>query len=813
MPETPALPVAALYHNVDLAGLSFETTADLEPLTSPLGQERALEAIEFGVDIQREGFNLFVMGPNGLGKHRLVKDILEQRAAAEPAPQDWCYINNFDDPQRPSVLKLPAGTGRKLRQDMRQFVEELLTALPASFQNEEYTTRHQEIIDSFNEAQEQAFAQLDQEAQAQGVAVVRTPGGYTLAPIKEDKLLTPEEFEKLPDEEKARIQKVIDTLRVKLRDLVRSLPVLQRENARKIKELQREVTQLTVDQLIAWLEDRYTDFPDVIAYLDRVKQDVIENAQSFMPADGNIEPETAHRRVEEYHEYAINVLVDNSHTQGAPIVYENNPTYMNLTGRVEHIAQMGTLLTDFTLIKAGALHRANGGYLILDAHKVLSNVYAWEGLKRALAAHELKIESLEQVLSLVSTLSLEPESVPLNVKVVLMGEPLLYYLLRSYDPEFGSLFKVEADFSEVAPRDDVNLQLYAQLIASFQQQSQLKPLEKAAVARVIEHASRLAEDGEKVSLHLETLNDLLREADYWAAKQNQRLIRTQDVDQAIEKRIFRSDRIRELVHEQIIRDIQVIATTGEKAGQINGLSVLQLGNFSFGRPSRITATARLGNGKVIDIEREARLGGKIYSKGIMIMAAYLASRYAADGPLPLAATLVFEQSYGRVDGDSATAAELCVLLSALANLPLNQSLAVTGSMNQQGEIQAIGGVNEKIEGFFDICQAKGLNGQQGVIIPSSNQVHLMLRQDVRDAVAAGQFHVYTATVVDDVMEQLCGLPRGTPDAQGRYPEDSFNGRLQRRIDTLRSLHRKYAREAHADLDTPQEQITHDADDS
>ncbi len=788
-----------LYHSCNVENFSFTTTAELEPLVTPLGQERALEAIQFGVEIERDGFNLFVIGAPGLGKHRLVKQILAKREQPRSPLFDWCYVNNFDNPQKPQLLQLPAGKGRQLCRDMRQLVEDLLTAIPAAFQGDDYQRRREEIGEQSQKRYEQAFRELDEEARAHNIALMRTPSGYTLAPMVEDKVISPEEFEKLEKEKQEEIERTVADIQKKLQSIVREMPLIRREVSHRLKALNQEVTQITVDQFIASIEQQYADYPEMLSYLRAVKQHAIENAQDFLPEGDNvgaenIEVDNVERLAQEYHIYQVNVLVDNTDKNIPPIIFEDNPTYQNLVGRIEHVSQMGTLLTDFTLIKPGALHRANGGYLILDAQKVLSNMYAWEGLKRSLQSRQVTITSLEQVLSLASTLSLEPEAIPINVKVILTGEAPLYYLLKHYDHEFDKLFKVVADFSYRTDRNEDNNQLYARMIATLQQEEQIKPLVPAAVARVIESASRHADDSTKLSLHVEYISDVLKEADYWAGKAGDAEVTLAHIEQALEKQRYRLDRIREQYHEQIIRRISLIETSGTAIGQVNGLTVIALADQAFGSPSRITATARLGSGKVVDIEREAKLGGEIHSKGVLILSAYLASRFAPNNPLPLSASLVFEQSYGGVDGDSATAAELCALLSAIADIPIKQNYAVTGSMNQHGNIQAIGGVNEKIEGFFDICNSRELTGDQGVIIPASNQVHLMLRKDIREAVVNGQFAIYTAEHVDDVMAKLSGLAIGEKDSQGNYPPDSVNGKIVARIKELQSLHQRFANE-------------------
>jgi len=787
-----------LYHSCDLEQFDFDTTDEVEPLDRPLGQQRALEAIEFGVDIDRSGFNLFVLGASGLGKHELVQQILERRVSDEQSGYDWCYINNFDNPQKPKVLQLPAGMGRQLSKDMESLVEDLLMSMPSSFQSEEYNSLRQEIEDDLNNRQEQAFRKLSKDAEEQGIAIIHAPRGYTLGPMVDGKLIDPAEYEKLPKAEKERIEKLVADIQLELQAMVRNMPMLQREHHQRVKALNQEITQHTVEQMIAWIEKNYQSYPEIMDYLAAVKQNAIENAGAFLPSNHGPENEYAASRVKEFHEYSVNVIVDNQDNRSAAIVFEDNPTYQNLVGRIEYVSQMGTLMTDFTLIKSGALHRANGGYLIIDVRKLLSHGFAWEGLKRVLKAGEIKIQSLEQVLSLASNVSLEPESVTFNAKVILTGDPVLYYLLKAYDDEFSQLFKVTADFSRSTDRNLENLQLYARLIAAIQKRNNARALDKASVGRVIEQASRDAEDGEKLSLHIENLRDLLSEADYWAGKESSHVIRLQDIEQGLEKRRFRQDKYHELFQQQIARGIKLIDTGGSKVAQINALSVLQIGDYRFGQPSRITATARLGRGGVIDIERETKLGGDIHSKGVLILSAYLANRYAPNRPLPLSASLTFEQSYGQVDGDSATAAELCVLLSAIGDIPLKQSLAVTGSMNQLGEIQAIGGVNEKIEGFFEICKHRGLSGDQGVIIPETNRLHLMLNNEVRKAVDDGLFNIYPASQIEDVMEILTGLPRGKRDASGRFSKRSFNHRVQERIEEFQQIQKQFARPDQAD---------------
>lgn len=788
-----------LYHACDVSTFQFKSTADLDDIVETIGQPRALDALKFGIGIRHDGYNLYVSGSTGLGKHTIVKRLLEREVADTPVPSDWCYVNNFDDYHKPIALRLPAGHGNELRDDMGQLIDDLLISIPAAFEGDEYSTRIQEIKNELNEREESVFKQISDKAAEKHIVLMRTPGGYTIGPMRDDKIMSPEEFDKLAEEEQETIRQQTAEIEEEIREAVRNIPIWTRESRKKIKELNREISQVTVDQFITELQHKYQDFPEILAFLEAVNHDIVDNVDVIRATAASEQPIEKNSQLSDLMmNYLVNVLVDNSEVKGAPVIYEDNPTYNNLMGRVEHLAQYGTLLTNFTLIKSGALHRANGGYLVMDARKILLSPFAWEALKRILLAREVRIESLEQMLSITSTISLEPEPIPIDIKVVLTGDRLLYYLLKEYDPEFNQLFKVAADFAEDFDRSQESTQLYATWIASLQQEHNLKPIAADGVARIIEECARKAEDSEKLSLHMGNLLDLLQEADYWASERNHELVNSEDVQKAIDTRIQRLDQIRERMLEQVLRGIHLLDTEGSKIAQINALTVIQLGNYAFGRPSRVTATATLGSGKVIDIEREVKLGGAIHSKGILILSSYLAGRYAQDQPLSLSASLVFEQSYGPVDGDSASAAELCALLSALAHMPLAQSVAITGSVNQLGQIQAIGGVNEKIEGFFDICNARGLNGQQGVIIPLANISHLMLRNDVVTAVREKKFHIHAIETIDQAMEILTGLQAGEPDDQGKYPPGSINGKVQKRLDEFSRKLRKYARAAKHD---------------
>jgi len=799
MAPVEPLKAEALCKTCDPAQFRFKTTADLDDLTEVLGQARAVEALQFGIGIRRSGYNLFVFGPPGTGKHTVVRDFLGEKAASAEAPSDVVYVNNFDDPHKPRAMHLPPGTGVRLRDDMDQLMSDLRAAIPALFESEEYRTRRHEMEEKLKEQHESAFDELRQEAEQHGVALIRTPTGMGFAPLRKGEVLSPDDYEKLPDEEKKRIEAVIATLEEQLAKIIHQVPQWRREGQQRIRELDREFTMAAVGHLIAELKKKYEELPVVQEHLATVEEAVIDNVDDFKRTEEAPEISflgfTLQRPggTPSLRRYQVNVLIDHSANHGAPVVYEDNPTFPALIGRIEHIAQMGALVTDFMLIKPGALHRANGGYLILDARKVLLQPFAWDGLKRALSSGEVRIESLGQALSLVSTVSLEPEPIPIDLKVVLIGEPLLYYLLSAYDPEFSEHFKVAVDFGHDMHWDGESGTLYARLIATLARRDELLPLDRDAVARVIEHAARLVGDAEKLSVQLRAVSDLLRESDHWARERKREVIGVVDVQQAIDARIYRMDRIRERLQEAIQRDILMIDTRDVKTGQVNGLSVVDLGHFAFGHPSRITARIRIGKGEVIDIQREVELGGPIHSKGVLILAGFLGSRYADDRPLALSASLVFEQTYGEVEGDSASSAELYALLSALADVPIKQSLAVTGSVNQNGEVQAIGGVNEKIEGFFDVCKARGLTGEQGVLIPVANVKHLMLRRDVIDAVRDGKFHIYPVRTIDEGMELLTGVPAGERDAKGLFPEGTVNYRVEVRLITLAELVREFGK--------------------
>ena len=785
------LEAAQLYTVCDPQQLSFESTAELEEIKEFVGQQRAMDAIRFGIGIQREGYNLYVLGPSGYGKHSMIRQYLqEQREAGAPA-DDWVYVGNFVNPQKPIAIRFPAGQGSTFKKDMEQLVDDLKTTIPSAFETEQYHNRAQEIQDSFQEHTREAFLELAKEAEKHHVAVIRTPTEIRFIPEKDGKTLLPEEYDALDEKEKKRLEQITDVLEEKVEAIFRQRPQWQRETRDAMKALNKEVGLFAVGHLVDELREKYKEIEGVQSYLDTLLEDVIQNLNEFRE-----EMEDAifgDREEHSYRRYQVNLFVDNSEQKGAPIYYENHPTFQNLIGKVEYVSQMGTLITDYMLIKPGALHQANGGYLILDVNKVLTQPYAWEGLKRAISSRCIDIQSIAEMFGLVSTLSLQPQPIPLDVKIILVGDRTLYYLLMEYDPEFAELFKVAADFDDRIPRDGQHNEVYAQLLASLVRKEKLLDFDRGSVARIIEYSSRLADDAEKLSTHMLSIVDIMREADYWAQQRKADSVNRDDVQMAIDKQIYRASRYQERIQEEIQRGTILIDTDGEKVAQVNGLFVIEMGNHAFSQPARITATTRLGEGEVVDIEREVEMAGSIHSKGVLILTSFLAARYAHNYPLSVTASLVFEQSYGMVEGDSASVGELCALLSALAKAPVKQSLAVTGSVNQHGEVQAIGGVNEKIEGFFDICQQRGLNGTQGVIIPASNVPHLMLRKDVVDAAQEGNFHIYPVSTVDEAIMLLTGIEAGIADDKGEFPEDSINGRVDARLEELAHLRHDFGK--------------------
>lgn len=795
MLEQPVRPLGAdrLARATDLAHLSFATTAELQPIDGLVPQERAFEAVRFGTQIDKAGFNLFVIGPNGARMQDAVRAVLEQQAAARPSPPDWVYVNNFADPDRPVALELPAGRAAAFRDAMHKLIDDLKGALPAVFQSEEYQTRHGAIDASFQKKQADAFAVLRDRAAEKSVVLLRTPMGFALAPMRDGQVIPPDEFSKWPEEKRNEVQSTIENLEKELERIIRQLPQWERERRDGLRELNRDTAKYAVDQLIEEAKAAFSDIPRVARHIEMMRSDLVDNVSLFIMKAEDGEVDIADSRPGSvFDRYEVNVIIGQSAGKpGAPIIEELHPALANLIGRIEYVSIRGALVTNFRLIKGGALHRANGGYLLLDVRSLLMEPFSWPALKRILRRGEIAIEDIGRFLGFTSTVSLEPDPIPLTVKVILFGDRLLYYLLSELDPELGEYFKVLADFENDFARTPENETVLARMLAMLTRRDALNALDRDAVALVLEHAARLADHAGKLSLVMEQLREVLIEADFCARQAGRTVTARADVDAALAARIRRAARLRDRTQEQILEKVALIGTDGAEVGQINGLSVVELAGSRFGRPTRITCQVRPGSGKVVDIEREVELGGPLHSKGVLILSGFLAGRYALDTPMSLFASLVFEQSYGGVEGDSASSAELYALLSALAEAPIRQDLAVTGSVNQRGKIQAIGGVNDKIEGFFDICNKRGLTGTQGVLIPQSNVQHLMLRKDVIEACAAGRFAVYAIATIDEGIALLTGRGAGRRGADGNYPADTINRRVEDRLRGFANVRRSF----------------------
>lgn len=798
-----------LYRKCDAAKFDFTTTADLEERLSALGQDRAICAVELGINIKSRGYNLFCLGPEGTGKTSLVKRILEKEGKLRPTPDDWAYVYNFDEPHKPLAINFPAGAAAGFAKDMEEFAYAMEHDLPEAVKNELYEEQLGIIREKYQEKRNDYVKVLQKKAKGKKVSLLHMPMGVVVAPMKNGEIISPDVFDTLSDDEKNEIMADLNAMQEEIAQHQDDAPGWEEKQTEEIKKLQEKLVKDAIKKPINDIKQKYRGNKKVGEYLKAVQNYILENIPSFVPNyDQDSKPQTEEEPMagllsqlknqqeeDKYSKFKVNVVVKNVPDSGAPIVLLDHPTQGNLVGKVERIQQFGALITDFTLIKGGALHRANGGFLLIDARKLLLQPYSWDSLKRALASKEIKIEAPSEDTSF-STISLDPQPIPLDVKVVMTGDAELYDLLSERDPDFSDYFKVEADFGMIIDRTDENEVEYAKLIGSLTKKKNLRSLNKQAVARVIEYSSRLADDSEKLTAHVSSIGDLLKEADYWARKSKASQIGKNHVDQAIKSQIYRSDRVNRAMLEQIDKGTILLDVKGERVGQINGLVVYNFTRNSFGKPTRITTQVRLGRGEFINIEREVAMSGPIHSKGVLILQALIANRFAKRSPLSLSASIVFEQSYGGVDGDSASSTEYYCMLSAIANLPIKQSLAVTGSINQFGEIQPIGGVNEKIEGFFEVCKYNGLTGKQGVIIPRTNVVNLMLREDVLEAVENGQFSIYAIDDVDDGIELLTGIPAGKADRRGRFPKGSVNYMVQQSLEEYYRDYVKFAKETH-----------------
>lgn len=767
---------AVMIRRADLSGLSFKTTRDLPAAPMLAGQQRAEEAIRLGTSLGARGFNVFVAGATQSGVAPSLRSLLETVPQPSKPLQDWVYVNNFAVQHKPIAIALPHGRAQFLQQAMRKLIDDLRVTLPALFESEDYQRRRTAIEEAHRASAQKVLQALDEKASARSLAIIRTPMGFTIAAMDNGQIIDAETFAKWPEDRRRATQAAIASIEREMEESLRSIPRIEKERRDAVVKLDQETARFAIKQEIDEVRVEFAGLPHVLDHLDTVRDDIMRHVPLFLGQSEGAPaaPVDAMTRGQFSERYEVNVLVGNGTDGHAPVVEELNPTLGNLLGRVEHMSYQGAIVTNFSMIKAGSLHRANGGTIIIDARSLFSEPYAWSALKRALVRQEIVIEDLAHIAGLISTATLEPSPIPLDVKVVLFGDRLIYYLLAALDPEFKLHFKILADFDDEIDRTPQNEALLARVIGGLAAKAGLRALDRSGVEATIERAARLAEDASKLTFLLEDIQDLAIEADHCAAGAGRDVITRTDVEEALSGQRRRASRLQQRSREMILRDVALIATEGTVVGQINGLSVLQLAGHQFGRPSRITAQVSPGSGKIVDIEREVELGGPIHSKGVLILSGYITGRYVREAPMSLQATLVFEQSYGGVDGDSASLAELLALLSALSAVPLRQDLAVTGSVNQRGDVQAIGGVNEKIEGFFDVCVARGLIGSQGVLIPSSNVQHLMLRPDVVQACAEGKFSVFAVRTVDEALTLMTGRKAGSRDNDGRYADGSVN---------------------------------------
>jgi len=792
----PELGLKDVYRACDPSTLGFKSTAELAGLTKIIGQDRAVSSVRFGMDIQSDGYNVFAMGPMGTGKSSTVYEFLSRQAASLPAPDDWVYVHDFSTVHQPNAIRMPAGKGQEFRKDMEKLVEDLQAAITQAFDGEEYEKRKHEIAQQVGESQESKLSELSEKAAAQSFAMVRTPAGLAFAPKGADgETMSREAYDALSADEQKKIDDGLEALNEELQQIMRLVRLDERAGRESMRELDQQVTTFAAKHLVDEACEKWRKVAEVVEYLEALLADVVDNADDFKKSDEEqpmmfmgIPISQRQKNEGAFRKYRVNVLVDNAGLTGAPVVSESNPALQNLVGRVEHQAQFGALFTDFNMIKPGALHRANGGFLVLEAREVLLKPYSWDALKRTLKTNEIRIEDVAQQMGLATTATLDPEPIPFSAKIVLIGEPFIYYLLYGNDPDFQELFKVKADFDTVVDRTAENEQLYARFIGQAANRKGLNPFSPEGASRLIEHCSRLVEDQRKLSTRFTDLVDLISESAYWAAHSNggrkTAIVKREHVQKAIDQRIYRSNRIAERLREMIVEATILVDTTGSVVGQVNGLSVSMIGDYMFGQPSRITATHRLGDGEVVDIEREVEMGGPIHTKGVLILAGYLGAKYAAEQPLSVNLRLVFEQNYSGVEGDSASSTELYALLSSLFGLPIQQRFAVTGSVNQRGQVQAIGGVNEKIEGYFDVCQALGLHGDEGVLIPKANVRHLMLNEKVRDAIGKGRFRIYPVSTIDEGISILTGVSAGRLGTKGTYPVGTVNALVMQRLALL-----------------------------
>ena len=777
------LSVERLCVKTDPVRLPFETTANLPEPDGPAGQDRAMRAVAFGAKIVQPGYNIFVTGPQGSGKRISVSRALERVAQSMPTPPDWAYVHNFKSAHKPQALRFPAGQGAMFKRVMGEFVDTLKSAMPRLFESDEYRKRRGAIEDDYRRTVEGALEQIRRKAETQGLSLIeRGEGGFDFVPQRDGLTLSEDEYRQMPKADRERLSERTRELQAELDKAMQSLNTTREKTIEKLRALDRELGEAEVRRLMQPLAHAYQSHSEASTHLEAVFQDVMAHIDALQAAARAEEDDDDERHEVPFHRYQVNVIVDNQGRKGAPVLTLNLPSLSQLLGKVEHVPLLVTMITDFMFIRPGALHAANGGFLLIDALDLLQQDVSWETLKRALREAQIRIANLAEILDRSQAVTIQPQPIPLDIKIVLFGEPWLYFRLREIDPDFAEFFKVQADFSTTADRDEANCSQLLRVFASVARSNGLKHLDRGGAARMIDEAARMASDAEKVSVRTSRLTDLLREADHFAGASGRALITAEDVKLAVDAKEDRAGRIKALEQEMIRRDIIFIDTDGSKPGQINALTVLSLAGFAFGVPARVTAQVRPGDGRITDIERLAEFSGPSHAKGVQILSGYMNGYYSMTRPLSLSASVAFEQSYGPIDGDSASAAELIAILSAIADVPLRQSLAITGSVNQRGFIQPIGGVNEKIEGFFDICVMRGLAKGHGVIIPKANVVNLMLRDDVLEAVRKGHFAVYAVETVNEAIEVLTGMRAGARNGSGGFPLGTFNARVAKRLD-------------------------------
>ncbi len=782
------VPIDRLSNACDPQGFDFDATDSVEPLVGIVGQERALRALRLGLSMENEGFNIYVVGWPGSGRTSAVMSFLDQVAKEKPTPADWCYVNSFADPYCPRAIRLSPGQARQFSHDVRSLLSELRARIPKAFESEQYIEKRDAVLGTLEERRQTILAAAERTAQQKGFVLQTSPSGLALVPLQDGRAMTEEEFAALGEEKRREIVSRRTLAESEVSAAMKQARLAEKRAEEQLQELDREVAMAAIRPLVDELREKYQASADVVSYLTAVQDNVRDNLGAFQDQEQEqpATPESEASAAAFWRQYEVNVMVDNSEVHGAPALTELNVTYHNLFGRIEREAEFGALVTDFTMLKAGALHRANGGYIVLPVEGLLANAQTWNGLKRALRSQQISIEDVADQTGSVPVKSMRPEPIPLQLKVILIGDPTSYSFLYHNDPDLEELFKVKAHFDVSMERNTENVRAYVAYCSALCRKENLLPLRRDAVARLVEYGSWLAEDQQELSTHFARIADTVREANLYAGQDGAAHITRQHIQKAIDERIHRSDLLQHHIREEMLKGMMLIDTDAAVVGQVNGLTVLDLGDYEFGYPTRITATAGQGRDGVLDIDREADLDGPVHTKGVLTMSGYLLHQYAQDKPLTLSAHVTFEQSYDEVEGDSASSSELYALLSALADLPVQQGIAVTGSVNQHGQIQAIGAVNEKVEGFFALCKARGLTGRQGVIIPRSNVQNLMLKEEVVTAAQAGMFHVYAVESVDQGISILTGVEAGARAADGQYPPGSVHAKVDAR---LRALHK------------------------